>query len=160
MAVPAADAAEKVTWNWALYGPPRAFTVGPEHLAKAAKERSGGNFIINLRYNEQLSDAKDMLDGLKVGAFHGAVTAYSYAPAKTPLQGVLDMPVQSTELFRRIATDAVTYEIAVSFAKSLEQMLHGFQYNDGTALVHQHHAGWMPWAGALPHRIGGAMAIW
>ncbi|MDP2623025.1 MAG: translational GTPase TypA [Actinomycetota bacterium] len=27
----------------------------------------------------------------------------------------------------------------------------------GTALVHQHHAGWMPWAGELPHRIGGAM---
>jgi GTP-binding protein len=28
----------------------------------------------------------------------------------------------------------------------------------GTALVHQHHAGWMPWAGELPHRTGGAMA--
>ena len=27
----------------------------------------------------------------------------------------------------------------------------------GTALVHQHHAGWMPWAGELPHRTGGAM---
>ena len=27
----------------------------------------------------------------------------------------------------------------------------------GTALVHQHHAGWMPWAGELPHRMGGAM---
>ena len=27
----------------------------------------------------------------------------------------------------------------------------------GTALVHQHHAGWIPWAGELPHRIGGAM---
>jgi GTP-binding protein len=27
----------------------------------------------------------------------------------------------------------------------------------GTALIHQHHAGWMPWAGELPHRIGGAM---
>jgi GTP-binding protein len=27
----------------------------------------------------------------------------------------------------------------------------------GTALVHQHHAGWMPWAGDLPHRQGGAM---
>ncbi|HKZ30551.1 MAG TPA: translational GTPase TypA [Acidimicrobiia bacterium] len=25
----------------------------------------------------------------------------------------------------------------------------------GTALVHQHHAGWMPWAGELPHRQGG-----
>ncbi len=27
----------------------------------------------------------------------------------------------------------------------------------GTALVHQHHAGWIPWAGGLPHRQGGAM---
>lgn len=27
----------------------------------------------------------------------------------------------------------------------------------GTALLHQHHAGWMPWAGDLPHRTGGAM---
>jgi len=27
----------------------------------------------------------------------------------------------------------------------------------GTALIHQHHAGWMPWAGELPHRSGGAM---
>ena len=27
----------------------------------------------------------------------------------------------------------------------------------GTALVHQHHAGWMPWAGVLPHRSGGAI---
>lgn len=25
----------------------------------------------------------------------------------------------------------------------------------GTALVHQHHDGWMPWAGELPHRTGG-----
>jgi GTP-binding protein len=27
----------------------------------------------------------------------------------------------------------------------------------GTALIHQHHEGWMPWVGDLPHRIGGAM---
>ncbi|NNF63786.1 MAG: translational GTPase TypA [Acidimicrobiia bacterium] len=27
----------------------------------------------------------------------------------------------------------------------------------GTALVHQHFDGWMPWAGELPHRQGGAM---
>ena len=86
------NAAEKVTWNWALYGPPRAVTVSMEHLAKMAKEKSDGNFTINIKYNEQLGDAKDMLDGLKVDAFQGAMTAYSYAPAKTPIQGVLDMP--------------------------------------------------------------------
>ncbi|MCU1344138.1 MAG: GTP-binding protein TypA [Acidimicrobiia bacterium] len=27
----------------------------------------------------------------------------------------------------------------------------------GTALLHQHSAGWMPWCGDLPHRMGGAM---
>ncbi len=27
----------------------------------------------------------------------------------------------------------------------------------GTALVHQHHDGWQPWAGELPPRVGGAM---
>jgi GTP-binding protein len=27
----------------------------------------------------------------------------------------------------------------------------------GTALIHQHHDGWMPWVGDLPHRVGGAM---
>ena len=27
----------------------------------------------------------------------------------------------------------------------------------GTALVHQHRAGWMPWVGTLPHRAGGAI---
>ena len=87
-----ADAADKVTWNWAIYGPPRTVSVHLEHLAKVAKEKTGGNFVINLKYNEQLSDAKDVLDGLKVDAFQGALVAYSYAPAKTPLQGVLDMP--------------------------------------------------------------------
>ena len=28
----------------------------------------------------------------------------------------------------------------------------------GTGLVHQHHDGWMPWAGELPHRQGGAIS--
>lgn len=27
----------------------------------------------------------------------------------------------------------------------------------GTALIHQHHDGWVPWTGELPHRQGGAM---
>ncbi len=87
-----AHAADKVTWTFSLYGPPRAATVTFEYLAKVALEKSGGNFVINLKYNEQLGEAKDFLDGVKVNAFQGAFVAYSYAPAKTPLQGVLDMP--------------------------------------------------------------------
>ena len=26
-----------------------------------------------------------------------------------------------------------------------------------TSMLHQNHAGWMPWCGELPHRLGGAM---
>jgi TRAP-type C4-dicarboxylate transport system substrate-binding protein len=87
-----ARASDKITWTFSLYGPPRAATLTFEHLAKVAKEKSGGNFTINLRYNEQLGEAKDFLDGIKVNSYQGAFVAYSYAPAKTPLQGVLDMP--------------------------------------------------------------------
>ena len=76
-----ARAADKVTWTFSLYGPPRAVTVTFENLAKVAKEKSGGNFIINLRYNEQLGEAKDFLDGIKVDSYQGAFVAYSYAPA-------------------------------------------------------------------------------
>ena len=92
LAAAPAQAADKVTWNWTIYGPPRAVSVCLEHLAKVAREKSGGDFVINLKYNEQLGEAKDMLDGLKVEAFQGAMVAFSYAPAKTPLQSVLDMP--------------------------------------------------------------------
>src|SRR4030095_9081048 len=88
-----AEGDDKVTWNFSLYGPPRAATVTFEHLAKVAKEKSGGNFIINLKYNEQLGEAKDFLDGIKVDSFQGAFVAYSYSPAQTPLAGVLAMPL-------------------------------------------------------------------
>ena len=48
----------------------------------ASSTIGNGNFIINLKYNEQLGEAKDMLDGLKVDAFQGAFVAYSYAPGQ------------------------------------------------------------------------------
>ena len=73
MAAAPADAADKVTWTFSLYGPPRAATVTFEHLAKVAKEKSGGNFIINLKYNEQLGEAKDFLDGGKAIARDGVI---------------------------------------------------------------------------------------
>ena len=85
-------AAEKITWNIAIYGPPRAVTVGIEHIAKMVSEKSGGNFVWRLHYGETIADAKDVLDALKIDSIQGALTAYSYAPGKTPLQQVMDLP--------------------------------------------------------------------
>ena len=87
-----AAAAEKVTWNWAIYGPPRAVTSGIEHFAKMAAEKTGGKFNIRLHYGESIVGAKDVLDAHKINSIQGALTAYSYTPGKTPLQQVLDLP--------------------------------------------------------------------
>lgn len=92
LAVSGARAAEKITWDWAIYGPPRAYSAGMEYMAKTIAEKTNGNFIIKLHYAESIAPAKEVLDSLKIGAIQGAATAFSYAPGKTPLQQVLDLP--------------------------------------------------------------------
>jgi len=92
MAPAGAGAADKIVWDWAIYGAPRAVTAGMEHYAKVAAEKSGGNFEIKLHYGESIAPAKETLDSLKVGAIHGGLIAFGYTPGKTPLLNVLDLP--------------------------------------------------------------------
>jgi len=92
LTVSGAQAAEKVVWNYAIYGPPRAITKQIEHVAKYIEEKSGGNFTFRLGYAESISPARETLDSIKLGAIEGGLVAYSYAPGKTPLNLVLDLP--------------------------------------------------------------------
>lgn len=92
LGAPSALAQEKVEWHWSVHGNPRAFTVGMEKLAEIAKEKSGGNFNVKIAYGETISPAKEVLDSIKIGAIEGGITCASYAPGKTPLLGVLDLP--------------------------------------------------------------------
>ena len=87
-----ATAAEKIVWDWAIYGPPRAVTTPIEYVAKYVAEKSGGNFTFKIHYAEEISPAKAALDGLKIEAFQGALVAFGYAPGKTPLHLALDLP--------------------------------------------------------------------
>lgn len=87
-----AEAAEKVVWNWALYGPPRAFSKPIELVAKHVEEKSGGNFTFRIHYSESISPAKEMIDGIKIGAFEGALLNYGYTPGKTPLALAPQLP--------------------------------------------------------------------
>ena len=87
-----AEAQEKITWRVAIYGPPRAVTKGIEFMAKHVEEKTAGKFTMRLHFNEQLSDAKDHLDGIKVDSFQGSLTAFGYSPGKAPLNNVLDLP--------------------------------------------------------------------
>jgi len=88
----AAHAAEKVSWNWSVHGPSRAFTKGMERIAEIAAEKSGGDFAIKIHYAEAVSPAKEVLDSIKIGAIEGGIMCISYAPGKAPLNGVLDLP--------------------------------------------------------------------
>lgn len=82
----------KVNWNISTWGNKRAFTAGIEKAAELVAERTNGNFQIKIHYGEALSKARENLDGLKLGAFQGAMMCAFYHPGKNPAWEVLSMP--------------------------------------------------------------------
>jgi TRAP-type C4-dicarboxylate transport system substrate-binding protein len=93
----------KLTWKYSLWGKRRAVTEGAEYLSKAVKDATCGNFDIKLYYGEQISKAKENLDGIHVGAIEAAFICASYHPGKTRALGVLDLPflpIQDLDVLR------------------------------------------------------------
>ena len=82
----------KVNWNFAVWGPSRAFTRGIELIAKDVEAKTGGNFTIKIGYADQLSPARENLDNLKIGAIESAMFCSSYHPGKNPAMTGLDLP--------------------------------------------------------------------
>ena len=87
-----AAAQDRVQWRFSVWGNSREVTRGIEAVATHVQEKSGGKFTIRIHYGDQLSDAKDNLDGIKVGAFEAAQVCASYHPGKNPVMTVLDLP--------------------------------------------------------------------
>jgi TRAP-type C4-dicarboxylate transport system substrate-binding protein len=82
----------KVEWRYSMWGNPRAFTAGLEYLAAQVKEKTGGNFTINIGYGEQFSKARENLDSIKLGAVDGASFCNFYSPGKNPAFMVFSLP--------------------------------------------------------------------
>lgn len=82
----------EVRWSFSTWGNRRAFTEGIEAIAAHVAERTGGNFTIDIAYGEQLSKARENLDGIAVGAFPMAMFCAAYHPDKHPSVMVLDLP--------------------------------------------------------------------
>jgi TRAP-type C4-dicarboxylate transport system substrate-binding protein len=82
----------KLTWKISLFGKRRAVTEGVEYVSKVAKEQTCGHFDYKIYYGEQLSKAKENLDGISVGALEGGFVCSSYHPDKVRALGVLDLP--------------------------------------------------------------------
>ncbi|ANK83012.1 MAG: C4-dicarboxylate ABC transporter substrate-binding protein [Rhizobiales bacterium NRL2] len=80
-----------VTWNHSLWGKPRAFTMGLEHLSDELARRTGGKFEYNLNYGG-LSKPKENLDGIEIGAFEAANFCNFYSPDRTPSAMIFSLP--------------------------------------------------------------------
>jgi TRAP-type C4-dicarboxylate transport system substrate-binding protein len=107
--VPQAVSAPKViTWNVALWGGERDWT-RPLHRWVADMEKlTNGRWKINLHYGAVLSPAKEHFDGIKAGLFEACQFCCSYAPGKTPLHSVHELPFilpqDATQISQLLAT--------------------------------------------------------
>ena len=91
--VPQALSAPKViTSNVALWGGERDWTRPLHRWVADMGKLTNGRWKINLHYGAVLSPSKEHLDGLKGGLFEACQFCGSYAPGKTPLQTVFELP--------------------------------------------------------------------
>ncbi|WP_319531287.1 C4-dicarboxylate TRAP transporter substrate-binding protein [uncultured Cohaesibacter sp.] len=80
-----------VEWNVSLWGKRRAFTENVEKLAELVKEKTNGEFTLNLSYGG-LSKNRENLDGISIGAFEMAQFCAGYHRDKNPSITVLELP--------------------------------------------------------------------
>ncbi|NMM43286.1 TRAP transporter substrate-binding protein DctP [Rhodospirillaceae bacterium KN72] len=78
-------------WNVSLWGKRRAFTENVEKIAELVKEKTNGEFTLNLSYGG-LAKNKENLDGISIGAFEMAQFCAGYHADKNPSLTVLELP--------------------------------------------------------------------
>lgn len=93
VALVASFAAEAMAeeWNVSLWGQRRAFTEHVEKLAELVSEKTGGDFTLNISYGG-LSNNRENLDGISIGAFEMAQFCAGYHEDKNPSITVLELP--------------------------------------------------------------------
>lgn len=92
-------------WNVSLWGKRRAFTEHVEKLAELVDAKTNGEFKLNISYGG-LSNNKENLDGISIGAFEMAQFCAGYHADKNPSITVLELPflgVSSLEMEREIS---------------------------------------------------------
>ena len=78
-------------WNVSLWGQRRAFTEHVEKLAELVSEKTGGEFTLSISYGG-LSNNRENLDGISIGAFEMAQFCAGYHRDKNRAITVLELP--------------------------------------------------------------------
>ncbi|MBK0399835.1 C4-dicarboxylate TRAP transporter substrate-binding protein [Limibaculum sp. M0105] len=102
-----ATEAMATTWNVSVWGKRRAFTEHIHKLGDLVAEKTNGEFTFNISYGG-LSNEKENLDGISIGAFEMAQFCAGYHPDKNPTLTVLELPF--------LGVNTLEEEVAVSNA--------------------------------------------
>ena len=94
-------------WNVSVWGKRRAFTEHIEKIAELVKEKTNGEFTMNISYGG-LSKNTENLDGIQIGAFEMAQICAGYHEDKNPTLTVLELPF--------LGVSTLEQEVAVSNA--------------------------------------------
>jgi TRAP-type C4-dicarboxylate transport system substrate-binding protein len=94
-------------WNVSVWGQRRAFTEHVHHLADAVSEATNGEFTMNISYGG-LSNNRENLDGISIGAFEMAQFCAGYHRDKNRAITVLELPF--------LGVSNLEEEVAVSHA--------------------------------------------
>ncbi|MGB3554795.1 MAG: C4-dicarboxylate TRAP transporter substrate-binding protein [Jannaschia sp.] len=96
-------------WNASVWGKRREFTEHVERIAELVEERSGGEFTISVSYGG-LSNERENLDGISIGAFEMAQFCAGYHPDKNRAITVLELPLLGVEtLEQEVAVARAVY---------------------------------------------------
>lgn len=87
----AGQALAETTWNVSVWGKRRALTEHIHKLAELVEARTNGDWKLNISYGG-LSNPKENLDGLSIGAFELALVCPFNHPDKLPTFNVIDLP--------------------------------------------------------------------
>ncbi|MGH8687479.1 MAG: TRAP transporter substrate-binding protein DctP [Burkholderiales bacterium] len=99
--------AQTTTWNYNIFGPPRALTKGMEVMVEHFKQASGGKFEIKLSYGSALGPEKQTPEAIKSGGYEGGQICVGYYPNKFPLLSAMELPFLVPS---RTADQAKVYE--------------------------------------------------
>src|SRR6056297_1727023 len=97
-------------WNASVWGKRRAFTEHVEKLAELVAEKTNGEFTINVSYGG-LSNNRENLDGISIGAFEMAQFCAGYHPDKNRAITVLELPFLGVQnLDEEVAVSHAVYD--------------------------------------------------
>lgn len=92
IATPTPTFAQKIVWQYNIFGPKRAVTAGMEAVRDYLEKASKGSFKININYGAALGPPKQIPEAIKSGGYDGGQMCAGYYPNKFPLLTVMELP--------------------------------------------------------------------